>query len=800
MSSISDKRKQPSSNTGGTPYAKRSRPSYAEDEDEDEMAPTVTPYERPRNHPIYGQKSAFPGLDTAGDDELFYGPAEDGLEYLRMVRSEANSLPFLFTAPQPTDPPVEETKQSEAEQDLSEPQPEEEKKEKKEKKTDIAQEGFYADGVYVAAPLTILKTQPDSTEPAQSDAQSSYYNLLHHRFLLLRSILKCTPPSTAIAALDESHPISLPRRSRDARKEWRRLLLAADPQTVQLACMDMDSVLGVLEVMAKLMSENIRSGDAERVRRIGAWAWGLLGKCRDVGQLASEEVGEIRDLGKRAAKILRKMREEDEKKRSAGVDGNVSSGESDDENPADDQPRVEEETEENAEAPSDPAGESLDHDMPDAEQEPPAEELEIAKARLQAKIEQGDGSKSSEPEAQEDESKTEDNAVEVAMQTRAMLDMIITVVGEYYGQRDLLADREPLSPTSPPYTVYNLTLRLPLRSFTISKRYSDFLNFHKTLLTQTNVPPPAPLPQKTWFKNTVSNASLREDRRQALEAYLQAINDADDPRWRNSSAWRAFLNLPSAANASHTSTRLHAAITDPGSSADNPISDPTLWLDVYRDMKSHLHDARLHLTRRDQETTPQKQHESSARAKSSLVRAGSLVAALEEGLKVMGETANRAQSPSGRGRGGSLGDGELRRRKDLLINARKEKDGLEDLLNAMAAKSRVDHAVASAQDKEALVGSASRKPARSGRVLGKETERTRELDNQGVLQLQRQTMEDQDQSVEELLKIIRRQKELGIAINEEVEIQNALLSMANEDAERVHRKIDIGKKRIGKIS
>ncbi|KAE8139319.1 hypothetical protein BDV38DRAFT_242406 [Aspergillus pseudotamarii] len=442
MSSIPDKRKQPSSLTGGTPYAKRSRPSYAEKEDEDEMAPTVAPYERPRNNPIYGQKSAFPGLDIAGDDELFYGPAEDGMEYLRMVRSEANSLPFLFTAPQPTDPPVEETKQSEAEQDSTEGQPEEEKK-KKEKKTDIAQEGFYVDGVYVAAPSTTPKKQPDTTEPAQSDAQSSYYNLLHHRFLLLRSILKCTPPSTAIAALDESHPISLPRRSRDARKEWRRLLLVADPQTVQLACMDMDSVLGVLEVMAKLMSENIRSGDAERVRRIGAWAWGLLGKCRDVGQLASEEVGDIRDLGKRAAKILRKMREEDEKKRSAGTDGNLSSGESDDEHPADDQPRAEEETKENTEAPSDPPCESLDHDMPDVEQEPPAEDLEMAKARLQARIEQGDESKSTEPEAQEGESKTEDNAAEVAMQTRAMLDMIITVVGEYYGQRDLLLAREP---------------------------------------------------------------------------------------------------------------------------------------------------------------------------------------------------------------------------------------------------------------------------------------------------------------------------------------------------------------------
>lgn len=41
--------------------------------------------EQPRSHPIFGQKNAFPGLDDAGD-ELFYGPADDGMEYLRMVR------------------------------------------------------------------------------------------------------------------------------------------------------------------------------------------------------------------------------------------------------------------------------------------------------------------------------------------------------------------------------------------------------------------------------------------------------------------------------------------------------------------------------------------------------------------------------------------------------------------------------------------------------------------------------------------------------------------------------------------
>jgi regulator of vacuolar morphogenesis len=166
---------------------------------------------------------------------------------------------------------------------------------------------------------------------------------------------------------------------------------------------------------------------------------------------------------------------------------------------------------------------------------------------------------------------------------------------------------------------------------------------------------------------------------------------------------------------------------------------------------------------------------------------GTLITALDEGLKTSsGNYRNNGDSSSN-----SLGEGELRRRRDLLINARKEKDGLEDLLNTMAAKSRIDNAVASIKDKEALLGpsgaggNAGRKPAaRSGRILGKETDKTRELDNQGVLQLQQDTIREQDLSAGELLKIVRRQKELGIRINEELEIQNEMLRMVDEDTTR----------------
>lgn len=61
------------------------RPRLSEDHHDSDIRPSGSSYERPRQDPIYGMKNAFPGLDDDGH-ELFYGPAEDGMEYLRMVR------------------------------------------------------------------------------------------------------------------------------------------------------------------------------------------------------------------------------------------------------------------------------------------------------------------------------------------------------------------------------------------------------------------------------------------------------------------------------------------------------------------------------------------------------------------------------------------------------------------------------------------------------------------------------------------------------------------------------------------
>lgn len=279
------------------------------------------------------------------------------------------------------------------------------------------------DEAYIA-PVNVNKTTVTSPEGGLPEAQTTCYDLLRHRFRLLRSTLRCAPPADAIAALDDSHPISLPRGHEAARKVWRRLILSVDPHMTQLACMDSHSVLGALGIVARELSDVVRQQNAVSIRRMGAWTWGILGKCREVGELSTEDVGAIRDLGKRAAKICEKIGEANSQYAQDGSDSDaagdnsneIASPEGDSEHDVTQQAEV--------------VGDS---DMPDATTE--LEDLEAAKARLQAQLQ---GEDDTEPAGN-----TEEEERDYVLQlTRAMLDMILTVVGEFFGQRDLLEARQ----------------------------------------------------------------------------------------------------------------------------------------------------------------------------------------------------------------------------------------------------------------------------------------------------------------------------------------------------------------------
>jgi regulator of vacuolar morphogenesis len=189
------------------------------------------------------------------------------------------------------------------------------------------------------------------------------------------------------------------------------------------------------------------------------------------------------------------------------------------------------------------------------------------------------------------------------------------------------------------------------------------------------------------------------------------------------------------------------------------------------------------------------------------VRAATFIAQLDDGLKA----ASATSATGGAGWGGAkrLGEGEIRRRRDLLGAARKEVEGLEGVLRSMAtqitkASSGMTGSGAAAtreQKQELWKGTSAAKP--SGRVLGgplKETERTRELDNAGVLQLQKQVMQEQDEDVLSLGKTVAKLKDMGIMINEELTVQNEMLGLVEQDTDRHQSKLDIARRRINKIS
>ncbi|KAF2746636.1 Phox-like protein [Sporormia fimetaria CBS 119925] len=364
-------------------------------------------------------------------------------------------------------------------------------------------------------------------------------------------------------------------------------------------------------------------------------------------------------------------------------------------------------------------------------------------------------------------------------------------------------------PHGKPYTEYEIRIAHPFPRTTTSirKRYSDFDALDDALRSQTGSAPPVSLPPKSWLGgslgklgigSTVGSPEQIEKRRQALEKYLVEIETSSDGRWRISQAYRDFLNL-----GDKDATQL----SFPGSQfGQDRVRDSSDWLDKHTEVKRNLQDARLWLTRREQATTAAVQHDASANAKRALVRAATLTLALEEALERL----------SGKGKedwgGEKLGEGEVRRRKDMITAARKEIDGLEGVLNAMAVKSAVSgtgsstastsSAAVTKEQKSALFKGASSAHAPSRRVLGapaQETERTRELDNEGVLQLQKQIMKEQDEDVVDLTKVVRRMREMGVQINEEIVQQNAMLGLLDEDVERVDGKMKIAKKRIDRI-
>ena len=242
-----------------------------------------------------------------------------------------------------------------------------------------------------------------------------------------------------------------------------------------------------LEMLGEVLtSGNLRHG--KYGKNLGVWAWGLLGRCRDVGQLGSEEVGVLRELGKQASWVGRRVvvgevgeevqdKEEDEEDKEAEGDeeavdqgqmdqgrmdqGGLNEEEVDHEEIYDAQEGVPQDRTEDYQVNGSKEVTQTEQALGGAEQTHDdfhnrSSEIESSDNPLDTdavRVPEADANLEALGAAQErllsslDTNKLSQEYVQTTPNETpredmlATLDMIITIVGELYGQRDLLDTR-----------------------------------------------------------------------------------------------------------------------------------------------------------------------------------------------------------------------------------------------------------------------------------------------------------------------------------------------------------------------
>ncbi|EKM57250.1 uncharacterized protein PHACADRAFT_254918 [Phanerochaete carnosa HHB-10118-sp] len=323
------------------------------------------------------------------------------------------------------------------------------------------------------------------------------------------------------------------------------------------------------------------------------------------------------------------------------------------------------------------------------------------------------------------------------------------------------------------------------------RRYSEFVDLHTELTKSTGASPPAELPPKhalSVFRSR-NNPAILEERRQGLEQYLRAILSSRDDRWRESFAFRDFLGVP----------------VGKGDAASGGFSQFTSssWLDEHTDLQARIRDVRADINKRDALSDTGDitgSHQTNVQAKKKLAAALSRVGALEDGVQHLALVG--------------MSEGELQRRRDMVARLRDDCEKLAKMVTVARNTTRgvgapAERNPATESDREALLSHPSG-PSSTGfsrpvtRVFGggskpKETEQTRPLDSQGLMQLQSSQMDQQDAQLAQLSTVLQRQKQLGLAINHEIREQNEMLDDLTGEVDRVGGKLTNAKRQMNRL-
>jgi hypothetical protein len=357
--------------------------------------------------------------------------------------------------------------------------------------------GYYEDGAYVASSHAIWENS-EIAEEEKLDQQQRYYNSIISRHESLRKQLQQTPPLEAVEALDQDHPTHIGKLTVAISRWWKWKMRFVDPLPAQIASMDKHTVLRLLGLIS---GGTLLKRGAEIEVSVSRWLWSLLARLPERGELTSEEIGVVRELGKKAVLIGVGLCEEktwEEGMREVEKDLDEEEHEELPEIVNDNEIKLDSENEEVPLQDAENGAEFLEADImndvafigpqlagageemsatdddenmvmtsatglshsgiekdghaeahledgekllwPERPEDP--EDLAAARARVLARLDQEQSDVSIVEEIEQAKiQRADDERAHALWNTKATVDMIITIAGEIYGQRDLLEFR-----------------------------------------------------------------------------------------------------------------------------------------------------------------------------------------------------------------------------------------------------------------------------------------------------------------------------------------------------------------------
>ncbi|TQS38826.1 hypothetical protein Golomagni_00660 [Golovinomyces magnicellulatus] len=245
-----------------------------------------------RINPIYGQRSALPGLDgeailADSDEELEKGDhvSIEALAYLASVRQEAIGIPNVLYAPN-----------NQSKTDVHN---------KPDDQHEISY-SKYEDGAYLS--ISDPTDEPNTSYEDFSDGTSlECFSSILSRYKYLRNCLHKCPSTDLVQNLKPYQRTQVGPLNKDASKWWIGHMKNSDPNPVQISSMDKNTVLRLLGLLTQ--GTVLKSG-LKVAPNLSRWAWSLLARLPDRGDLNSEEIGVLRALGKKAISLGMGLKED----------------------------------------------------------------------------------------------------------------------------------------------------------------------------------------------------------------------------------------------------------------------------------------------------------------------------------------------------------------------------------------------------------------------------------------------------------------------------------------------------------